>query len=178
MIAVTGFRSGTSLMMQTLRLLGVPIAGLKFHEEFCHVDLNPKGYYDLPMSETAKGIHSDKYSGKAIKLYGGTLVQTEPKLISKIIVCTRKEKPCIDSIWKLLKRNEVQIGVDFTRKMAAYYYYLNKKYIELYLKKTKIDSIEIKYERILKNPKKEISRVRDFLNIQCDLSEAILNVGR
>jgi len=177
MTVVTGFRSGTSLMMQTLKLLGVPIAGIDFHEEFSHTDLNPKGYYDLPLSETAKGINTDKYKGMAIKLYGGALIQTDPKLISKIIVCTRNKKKCIDSIYKLLRRNEIQTGIVFNRKMSEYYYYLNKKYIELYLKKTSIENIEIRYENILKNPEKEIDKIKKFLNITYDSKEAIQNIG-
>jgi hypothetical protein len=177
MTVVTGFRSGTSLMMQTLKLLGVPIAGIDFHEEFSHTDLNPKGYYDLPLSETAKGINTDKYKGMGIKLYGGALVQTDPKLISKIIVCIRKKKSCVDSIFKLLRRHEIQTGIEFNRKISEYYYYLNKKYIELYLKKTNIKNIKIKYESMLKNPEKEIDKIKKFLNITHDSKEAIQNVG-
>ena len=177
MIVVTGFRSGTSLMMQTLRLLGIPIVGLEYHEEFSHVDLNPKGYFNLPLSETSQGINSKKYVGRGIKLHGASLIQTNPKLVKKIIVCTRDEKPCIDSVWKLLKKNKDQIGVTFTRKMAAYYYYLNKQYIDLYIDKTKVESMEVKFENILANSEHEIERVRNFLNIKCDLTNAILNVG-
>ena len=43
MIVVTGSaRSGTSLMMQTLKLLGVPVEGHKFHEDFPIVEANPR----------------------------------------------------------------------------------------------------------------------------------------
>lgn len=177
MTVVTGFRSGTSLMMQTLNLLGMPIARIYSDEEFNPIDLNPKGYYDLPLSETAQGIKTDKYKGMGIKLYGGALVQTDPKLISKIIVCIRKKKSCVDSILKLLRRYEIQTGIEFNRKISEYYYYLNKKYIELYLKKTNIKNIKIKYESMLKNPEKEIDKIKKFLNIDHNSKEAIQNVG-
>lgn len=69
MIVVTGFRSGTSLIMQTLKLLEFPIVGYKFHDDFSHKELNPKGYYSLPGRETVYGLKTH-YKGKAVKLGG------------------------------------------------------------------------------------------------------------
>ena len=68
MIVVTGScRSGSSLMMQTLKLLGIEIAGEKFHEDFPVEEGNPKGYYDLPFEIVMNGL-GEEYKGKGVKL--------------------------------------------------------------------------------------------------------------
>ena len=76
MIIITGScRSGTSMMMQTLQLLGVAIAGEASHPDFPVVEGNPKGYFDLPFKEHMDGIDIDKYQDKAIKVLGEWLLR-------------------------------------------------------------------------------------------------------
>ena len=84
-IIVTGEgRCGTSMMMQTLKLLGVEVAAPKFlpQHEGLH-EYNPKGYYEL--AETVEGITSDEYEGQAVKLFAGGLLKTDPKYIGKVV---------------------------------------------------------------------------------------------
>ncbi len=177
MIVVTGLRSGTSLVMQTLKELGVSIIGEKFHKEFPHVELNPKGYYDLPLKDTFNGVNTYKYKGKGIKISGGALLKTEPKYISKIIWCKREKKQCVESIVKLLKANYEEYKVEPEEKIATYIYCLNESFIKLYLTKSKKEYIEVDYDKIIDNPEKEITRIKEFLNLSCSITKAINNVG-
>ena len=104
MIVVTGTaRTGTSLMMQTLMHLGVPIVGDKFSNENEVEECNPKGYYELPIKEIVNGIHNEEYRDKGIKLFGYSLSLSDPSLISHIILCRRNKPETLDSIVKWLK---------------------------------------------------------------------------
>lgn len=95
-ILVTGEpRSGTSLMMQTLSILGFPIAGEKFPEHFLsEKNLNPKGFYEIP-GTVSKGVKEiGPYSGKAIKVicngaYQHDGIGTPDSIVSKYILCVR-----------------------------------------------------------------------------------------
>jgi len=177
MIVVTGLRSGTSLVMQTLKELGVSIIGKKFHKEFPHVELNPKGYYDLPLADTFNGVNTYRYKGKAIKISGGALLKTEPKYISKIIWCQRNRKQCVKSIMKLLKANYEEYRVEPDEKIATYIHCLNENFIKLYLAKTKKEYVAIDYGKMLDNPVKEITKIKDFMKLNCSITSAIKNVG-
>jgi hypothetical protein len=71
MIIVTGFpRMGTSLMMQTLMHLGVPVAGSKFMgmgSEENPPRMNPKGFYEDRNIVTK--LADGAYEGKAVKIF-------------------------------------------------------------------------------------------------------------
>ena len=118
MIIITGSgRCGSSLMMQTLHLLGVPLIGEPQSQVYEHclwggysagkavtVELtkeqdkrakafNPKGYWELDfytLQDVAKGTYDGDLSG-AIKLMGILLLDADPSLITKIIYCKRKD---------------------------------------------------------------------------------------
>lgn len=176
MIVVTGLRSGTSLMMQTLKLLGVPIVGYMFHDDFSHKELNPKGYYDLPINETINGLNSYKYKGSAVKLGGYQLSVTEPKYINKIIVCERNKSDTIKSIARLLKADFSIAKIKPTEKNAAILYETNKSITDGYIKK--MPYIKINYEDMLLNSSATIAKVSVFVNIQTDSLKAINNVEK
>ena len=101
MIVVTGSaRSGTSMAMQTLMHLGVPIVGEEF-SEYNRFQGNVKGYYELPKEEIAEGVKDDKYAGKGIKLFGQGLLKTETRFIDKVIICERNREDSVKSFMKL-----------------------------------------------------------------------------
>ncbi len=55
-------RSGTSLIGQTLSILGVPMAAPPFIKEHDNIrQFNKKGFYELNIEE---GIKDDRYKGK------------------------------------------------------------------------------------------------------------------
>jgi hypothetical protein len=120
-------RSGTSLMMQTLGLLGLDIAGHKLsidrkgrkRTERAQY-LNPKGFYEIP-GVVMRGFDAEKlgdYKGKAIKLITPGMVRTmkDEKVrehVNKIIFCLRHPKEIALSQRKLASAVEVAVDGDW-----------------------------------------------------------------
>jgi hypothetical protein len=176
MIVVTGLRSGTSLIMQTLKLLGFPIAGYMFHDDFSHKELNPKGYYDLPIKETLFGLNTDKYKGKAVKLGGYQLSMTRPKYVNKILVCERSKQDAVKSIVKLMKAEYDLLKIEPNKINAENVYEINNSLINKSIKDKA--HIRIKYEEMLLSPEKTIYKICKFLNIKTDIEIAVNNVEK
>lgn len=109
MIVVSGMpRSGSSLMMQTLQHLGVPLVGVDDHDfqgnSYLHsqevpeedqqriAKHNPQGYYDIPFEEYQKYLN-DLNLDKGIKLLGPIAPMMAPtKNIQKVILCDRRDR--------------------------------------------------------------------------------------
>lgn len=124
-IVVTGsMRTGTSRVMQHLRENNVPVAGYAFHDDFPHIDLNPRGYWELPISETIDGLNTHEYDGVAVKLFGYQFYMTRPEYIEAVIVCVRDREDAVNSSMKLLS----QYGVT-DRRMAYLTYDNNYEFI-------------------------------------------------
>lgn len=149
MIIVTGLRSGTSLMMQTLKILGTPITGVDYHDEFSHKELNPKGYWNLTMSETVGGIQHNKYKGMAVKLGGADLYQTKENLIDRIIWCRRNKTDTIESIKKLLELNQHIVNLEPSYKNSEWAYETNKKFTLSAIEKFNKPVIIVWYEDVI-----------------------------
>jgi len=175
-IIVTGLRSGTSLMMQTLKLLGVSIVGYKFHDDFSCVELNPKGYYDLPINETINGLNTFIYKGMAVKLYGYQLSITKPKYVDKIIICERNKKDVIPSLQRLMKADYKISNIKSTASNAELAYNTNKHLIDGYSKAK--NNIRIRYEDMAERPELPLYKICNFLGIKRDITKAINNIEK
>lgn len=176
MIVVTGLRSGTSLMMQTLKILGVPITGYAFHDEFMHKELNPKGYWNLPMTETLGGIKHHDYAGKAVRLGGADLNKTNPDFISKVIWCRRNPEECIKSIQKMLKADYNIIKVKPNIENAETVYLLNTQFTQKFFE-IKKPCFEVYYEEMLFDSQNTIKLIADFIGTKNqEIEKAIDNI--
>ena len=109
MIVVTGAgRCGSSLMMQTLHLLGVPLFGDPLGGEYNTLasfdstkvigdqirKKNPKGYYETDIKTVLDMCPSSfpDHEGMALKALGGTFPNIGNDVIEKVIVCLRKDR--------------------------------------------------------------------------------------
>jgi len=116
-IIVTGAgRCGSSLMIQTLHLLGVPLVGEPQNQVYEHclwggyhkdksveikiskeqnnkaVGFNPKGYWELDfytLLDICHGKYTGTTNGHAVKLMGELILETNAKDIEKVVVCKR-----------------------------------------------------------------------------------------
>lgn len=153
MIVVTGApRTGTSLVMQTLALLGVPMSAPKFipqHKPIKHLCLN--GYYELNLW----GGASDEYKDKAIKLFGYQYFLTDEKLIDKVIHTKREKNDAVKSYEKLKKYLPKEYDVDSEKLYDANEYYIAKK---------KNNAIEINFKE-KDDSEKYVSKIINFLNL-------------
>ncbi len=171
MIVITGAgRTGTSLMMQTLLLLGYKTPAKKFLPEHKGIEhLNKKGYHEL-YHEVLEGVHHSDYKGQAVKLFPSSLNFTPKNLISKIIICKRNKKDACKSYKPLLKF----IKADLSAKKAYDQAYL---FLDHYI--DGINHIFINFEEINSNPKKVIKELCDFLELSPsskEFNKAIKNV--
>ena len=119
MILVTGVgRCGSSLLMQTLHLLGVPLIGDPQEDVHVHclwggylahptaelsipkeIEVrarakNPKGYWELNMIdliEICRGKYSGPTQGRAVKLIGALIEVVNPPIVDKLIFCRRRD---------------------------------------------------------------------------------------
>jgi hypothetical protein len=107
MIVVSGMpRSGSSLMVQTLNLLGVPLVGVSdydfegnsyLHRQDINPDLykeislcNPNGFWEIPLEDYPQYL-KDPHKDHAIKVLGPTtIMKILPENIQAIILCVRR----------------------------------------------------------------------------------------
>lgn len=177
MIVVTGLRSGTSLMMQTLRIANCQITGFAFHDEFSHKELNPKGYWSLPMNEMINGVSNHRYKGNVVKLGGYSLFKTNPEYVDKTIWCRRSPEECKKSIKKLLKADFDIANIEPTEKNAENIYNSNLYYTKKFLDKNKNTPVlEVYYEAMLLDSKNTIEKIFSFLGIKAQNQLCVDNI--
>jgi len=207
-------RSGTSLMMQTLKALGMPLTGSATPQEdrmkhflddkgewlpeyidrkedierrMKHSEMmNPIGFYETEfVSSGVRGVDAERFKGKVMKIItSGIPVHhgprgmhgTDKKLIDKIILCVRNpkniavsQKNLVDETVLVAGKNEDEGWVynndsppsplAFLQRTGPFLIWLddNADIIK--------DILVVEYEDMQSDPKTQIQRVIDFLNI-------------
>ena len=100
-------RTGSSLMMQTLKILGIPVIG-KVERPDLPQDSNPKGYYE-DRAILIQGIDSHLLKKKQVSLEG-----TAVKLALKKMV--REER---DDQWKTMERLNAGIIIPIRKPIES-----------------------------------------------------------
>ena len=209
MILVTGAgRCGSSLMMQTLELLDIPLLGphgssntlvwdiddKDYHDRFN--ELNPKGLYELNYhllidycrnGWTPKEFHK----GKAVKLLSPLVACIEPTMIEKIIVCVRRDRDKqAESMHKLAELElEASELLDWKNIYTKSYEGLSVSDIKetqddildtIYhmVGKNNIPTLQVTYEDMLESPEEEIDCIACFVGSNADIGNAVTNVIR
>lgn len=177
MIAVTGApRTGTSLVMQTLGCLGIKLTGKDYDESFGPEEFFPGGAWDLPVEEIRCGVKSDKYKGKAVKLYAGPLFLTDSKLISKLIICKRNKVEAVKSSFKLMQVTPDLLGVEPTIQNAEKLYDMSYKMIDHYLRDNNVDFINMYFDDMLKHAVLSIDNIKRFIGSEISIKNAVKNI--
>ena len=167
---VSAGRTGSSLMMQTLLHLGVPVAAPKFLPEHIPVEkYNVKGFYEL--RHTVNGVTDNRYEGQAVKLFGYGLINTPKHLIKKIIYCQRDRVAAINSY---IPVKEI---LETTTVSAADIWDANHRAIHDYLKG--MDYLVVPFVGIRNDPEKWVWNIAEYLEIKPSASQveaAVKNV--
>ena len=126
MIVVTGAgRCGSSLMMQSLQLLGVPIFGDPWKEEANSLvndidcpesqeikDNNPRGFFELPVAQLVEFLRMGNarfYPGYAVKVLAKSYTLLDSEDVDGTILCLRRSvKDQADSMKKL---SELELAI-------------------------------------------------------------------
>ena len=159
-------RSGTSMMMQILYRGGMDVA---FDEKRKPDENNPKGYFELEGGKVINRLMEgsfpmEKYDGKVIKVtaYG---LKFLPPGDYRIIYMTRDIDEILASMAKMSGDPSVMDEKEIFEK-------LNRQSMKM-LKEKGIPHIIVKYNDVLKDVRKEIERVNEFLGGVLDVEEAI-----
>ncbi|QNN24329.1 sulfotransferase [Planctomycetales bacterium ZRK34] len=102
MVVVASGRCGSSLMMQTLKLLGVDVHGFDFPSNTkLAIYANPKGFFEAPLLK--KSMWMGATDGKAVKVPIRTLQRIKQPLPTKQILTIRKPAAVVSSFAKMQK---------------------------------------------------------------------------
>ena len=158
-------RSGTSMLILALRQSGIPVIGMKYPMNDLPVpkerkEGNPNGFWELQGITSDIGLESKfediGMKGDLIKIITECLYKSDPKLISKVVMTFREPSNVIASI---LKHNNIP-ELDL---------YIIQQCVDIadsldYCQYNNIPVKPVIYERILKNPLEEITKVCEFLD--------------
>ena len=164
-------RSGTSMLMQILMAGKIPIC---YDNKRPPDQFNPKGYFELEGGKIISKLEDakfplDDYKGKFIKItsYG---IKYLPLGKYKVIYLERDYEEILDSMEKMIGKKDNNRKE--TKKNIIKLNNLIKKEI-----KTRIDMnfITINYNDTVLNPKKNINKILNFLNLPKDNLESMIN---
>ena len=154
-------RSGTSMLMQILNAGGIPIS---FDNKRSADEFNPKGYYELEGGKIInklidKTFPIEGYKGRFIKItsYG---LKFLPKGRYKIIYSERDIEEILDSMEKMMRKSDENRG-EFKKNLVKLDNMIKKEIRE----KKELDVLFVNYNKILINPKNNIKKILDFLNL-------------
>lgn len=165
-------RSGTSLLMQILHAGGIPTS---FSNSRPADGNNPKGYYELEGGKIINKLIDgsfplDKYKGEFIKItaYG---LKFLPSGKYKIIYSDRNIEEILDSMERMMgnkDRNRKETKKTFIK--------LNNIIKNQIQERDDIEFLIINYNEIISNPKENINKILDFLDIPEDIIGKMIEV--
>jgi hypothetical protein len=163
-------RSGTSLMMQILKAIGIPIAYDNSRQSDAH---NPKGYFELENGMIINKLMNGKfnmedYKGKFIKITSYGLKYLPQGFNYKIIYMMRNLDEVLDSMQKMSKivESDRKENRDLLNKLNMYT--LGCLTTD---KRTKFVCID--YNELMSRPKQEIQKINSLLGIEVDIKKAL-----
>ncbi len=168
LIIVTGLpRSGTSLMMQILQKVGVPILYDNSKAPDKH---NPYGYYEyervksIPKSNDWEWLKN--YAGYAVKIISPILINIPIKFSCKVILMLRNFEEIIAS-------QEKVSGVEKSSNEKKHIVVLYGKHISLIKNKFQsslyVKMIEVNYNELVSSPHFTLEELSNFLEIPIDI---------
>jgi len=162
---ITGLRrSGTSMLMLSLRQSGIPTIGFRYSMDKLEVEKdikmgNPTGFWEVGIITKERGLPPDcgwiGLPGDIIKVMCECLYKSEAKMVNKAVIIMREPSQMMTSI---LKWNDIKFKDMFIINTAM-------DLIDSigFLKFNKKQFIFTFYEDILSNPKQELKRICNFL---------------
>ncbi len=165
-------RSGTSMMMQILHAVDIPIASDDLRKSD---ENNPKGYYELEGGKIInrlmeKTFPIEEYEGRFIKItaFGLSFL---PQGSYKIIYMERNLDEVMDSMEKMAKIND-----ETREETKESFKKLNEKIKNDIKYRDDIDVLFVNYNEMLEIPEENVKRVCNFLNLYDAAVNAMVGV--
>jgi hypothetical protein len=159
-------RSGTSMMMRMLEQGGLAV--LTDHVRTPDDD-NPNGYYEF---EAVKQTKEDASwlagsEGKAVKMVYRLLYDLPADRTYRVLFMRRNLDEILASQRVMLQRHGMADGVK-EEQMAALFRAEIDSFYKWVGRQSHIELIDVDYNRIVENPRREITRINEFLNGSLD----------
>ena len=169
---VTGLeRSGTSMMMQIILAGGAPTAS---DDSRPPDESNPKGYYELEGGKIINKLIDGSFPlkdhrARFIKITAFGLKYLPPGKY-KIIYSERNIEEILDSMEKMI--GEKDSNREETKMSFIKLNDMTKQYIQ---EREDMDVLLINYNKIISNPKENISKIINFLDLSNDILEKMVS---
>jgi len=170
-IVVSGLpRSGTSMMMQMLREGGVDL----FTDQERKADeSNPKGYLEhvavKRLARDARWVKNAK--NKAVKVIANLLFYLPDRNNYKVIFMLRHIDEVINSQQQMLIRKNSKNAKNYPVSLAESYRRTLEKARSWGKRRHNVDVIYMNYSEVIEDPRKEASRVAEFLGGELDVDK-------
>jgi sulfotransferase family protein len=172
-IVVTGLpRSGTSLMMQILQSIGIePFTD----NQRLPNGSNPKGYFEHELVKTIEHDSSwiEDVKGKAIKIVSPLLIYLPSNYKYKIFFMDRNYDEIIQSQERMIAESNISNSGIEPEILKQIFIKDLEHACNWIREQPNCESLEISHSKLLKNPKSEIDKICDFLELIVDLDNAI-----
>mgnify|MGYP001063076633 CR=1 FL=1 len=169
-IIVTGLpRSGTSLIMQVLQKIGVPIL---YDNSKPPDEHNPLGYFEyeyvkeIPQTSNWKWLK--EYQGFGIKIISPILINIPIDFPCKIILAVRNIDEVINSQEKMSGVRKSFYAKEHLKKVYTRHLRLLKEKLQC---NKYVKMIEINYNELLSDPPNILKRLSSFLGKEINIAE-------
>jgi len=168
-------RSGTSMIMQILESVCIPIA---FDTERQSDENNPRGYYELEGGKIINKLIDgtlllENYKGKFIKITAYGLKYLPPGNY-KIIYTERNMEEILDSMEKMTGKKD-----ENRQETQNVFIKLNNIIKKLITNRDDIEVLFINYNEIISNPKQNIEKIVNFLGLSDkDLDQMVKSIDK
>jgi hypothetical protein len=168
-IVVSGMpRSGTSLMMQMLGAGGVPVLsdGVRAPDEN-----NPRGYLEFEKVKRIREDRSwlDEAEGRAVKIVSHLLPELPPGRTYRVVFMQRDIGEVVASQRAMLERLG-RAGAPLPGEELAGVLGRHLASVEAWLRdRPGVEALFVQHRDVIRDPRREAQRVRDFLGLPCDV---------
>ncbi|MCP4659801.1 MAG: sulfotransferase [bacterium] len=173
-VVVSGLpRSGTSMTMKMLEAAGKPLImdGVRAADED-----NPKGYFedervkDLNREQDRQWLRESR--GKVIKIISFLLPDLPESNRYKVLFMRRNIDEVLASQAKMLARRGETSETSDERMKELYEDHL-RKVTHLIAHRPELETIDVQYKSVLKDPRGEAERIRRFLGEDLDVEKMV-----
>ena len=169
-------RSGTSMMMRMLQLGGLPVLA----DELRVADYdNPNGYFEF---EAVKQTADDPSwlegsEGSAVKMVYRLLYDLPKDRQYRVLFMRRKLDEVLASQQIMLTRNGVSDNISDEQMLKLFRAEIDSFY-QWVAKQRHIELIDVDYNRMLSDPRRELERVDEFLGGSLNVEEMVGGVDQ
>ena len=169
-------RSGTSMMMRMLQLGGMPVLA---DELRVADDDNPNGYFEF---EAVKQTADDPSwlegsEGSAVKMVYRLLYDLPKDRQYRVLFMRRKLDEVLASQQIMLTRNGVSDNISDEQMLKLFRAEIDSFY-QWVAKQRHIELIDVDYNRMLSDPRRELERVDEFLGGSLNVEEMVGGVDQ